>query len=81
MKELGTLRSLTNRLSRTKIGENLNDNYDNNKDFFISVVDIYIIVCLMEYFGMENQLFIPTKHVPVGFTCDEEKQYICEPML
>lgn len=74
VQELGTLRSLQNRLSRTKIGENLNDNYENNKDFFISVVDTYIIECLMEYFGMENQLSVPTKHVPVEFTCDEEKQ-------
>lgn len=37
-----------------KIGENLNDNYDNNKDFFILVVDVYIIECLIEYFGMDN---------------------------
>lgn len=36
-----------------KIGENLNDNYDNNKDFIL-VVDVYIIECLMEYFGMDN---------------------------
>lgn len=23
---------------------------------------------------MDNQLSVPTKHVPVEFTCDEEKQ-------
>lgn len=43
--------------------------------FFISVVDAYIVECLMEYFGMDNQLSVPTKHVPVEFTCDEEKQF------
>lgn len=56
-----------------KIGENLNDNYDNNKDFFILVVDIYIIECFMEYFGMENQFFVFIKYVFVEFICDEEK--------
>lgn len=56
-----------------KIGENLNDNYDNNKDFFILVVDVYIIECLMEYFGMENQFIVFIKYVFVEFICDEEK--------
>lgn len=56
-----------------KIGENLNDNYDNNKDFFILVVDVYIVECFMEYFGMENQFFVFIKYVFVEFICDEEK--------
>ena len=63
VQELGTLKSLQNRLSRMKIGENMNENYDNNRDFFISVVDAYIVECLMEFFGMENQNSQPTKNI------------------
>lgn len=37
-------------------------------------MDANIIECLIEYFGIENHLFVPTKHVPVGFTFDKEKQ-------
>ncbi|XP_061184242.1 uncharacterized protein LOC133192263 [Saccostrea echinata] len=74
VQEIGTLKSLQNRLSRTKIGENLNDNYDSNKDFFISVVDAYIIECIMEFFGMDDQHSRPTKHIPEEFGNDEEKQ-------
>ena len=57
-----------------KIGENMNENYDNNRDFFISVVDAYIVECLMEFFGMENQNSQATKHTPKEFTNDEEKK-------
>lgn len=39
----GTLSHLKNIISRTNVNENINTHYDADKDFFVSVVDMYIV--------------------------------------
>ncbi|XP_052066118.1 uncharacterized protein LOC127705808 [Mytilus californianus] len=74
--DIGTLKSLQDRLSRKNIGDNVNDHYEANKDFFISVTDMYIVECFLEFFGMEDKYSMPTKHVPPTFnTNDEMKEW------
>lgn len=72
--DLGTMKSLQNRISRTVVNANVNAHYDADKDFFISIVDVYIAELFMEHFGMEDANSRPTKNLPPEFTCDEEKQ-------
>ena len=70
----GTLKQMQNLISRSNVGENVNTNYDADKDFFISVVDVYIVECFMEYFGMTSMDGVPSKNAPPDFHSDEEKR-------
>ncbi|CAC5386827.1 unnamed protein product [Mytilus coruscus] len=70
--DIGTLKSLQDRLSRKNIGDNVNDHYEANKDFFISVTDMYIVECFLEFFGMGDKYSMPTKHVPPTFNTNDE---------
>ncbi|CAC5410860.1 unnamed protein product [Mytilus coruscus] len=65
--DIGTLKSLQDRLSRKNIGDNVNDHYEANKDFFISVTDMYIVECFLEFFWYGDKYSMPTKHVPPTF--------------
>ncbi|XP_076078863.1 uncharacterized protein LOC143048879 [Mytilus galloprovincialis] len=66
--ELGTLKSFQDRISRSNVGE------DADRDFFISVVDMHIVECILHYFGMESVSSVPTVHVPPSFNNLEEKR-------
>lgn len=45
----GTLSHLKNIISRTNVNENINNHYDADKEYFVSVVDMYIVECVLEY--------------------------------
>lgn len=74
VQDIGTLKSLQNRISRSNVGENVNTHYDADKDFFISVVDVYIVECFMEFFGMDDVNSTPTKHIPPDFEDVEQRK-------
>lgn len=70
----GSLRALQNIISRDNVNENIGAHYEADKDFFLSVVDVYIVELLLEYFGMETVYSTPTNHVPpTVFENDEQK--------
>lgn len=69
----GTLAHLKNIISRTNVSENINAHYDADKDFFVSVVDMYIVECVLEHFGMVDVNSAPSIHIPPQFMDDEEK--------
>ena len=68
-----TLAHLKNIISRTNVNENINSYYDADKDFFASVVDMYIVECVLEHFGMVDVNSAPPIHIPPQFMDDEEK--------
>ena len=70
----GTLKALQNRISRTNVGENINAHYDADKDFFISVVDMHIVECFMEFFGLDDVNSVPTKNIPPEFESEDAKK-------
>lgn len=45
----GTLSHLKNIISRTNVNENINNHYDADNEYFVSVVDMYIVECVLEY--------------------------------
>ena len=69
----GTLIQLQNLLNRTSVHENVTSHYDDDKDFFISVVDMYLVEFMLEFFGMDDIHSRPTKHQPPDFGSNEEK--------
>ncbi|XP_062575477.1 uncharacterized protein LOC134237384 [Saccostrea cucullata] len=70
----GTLSHLKNIISRTNVNENINTHYDADKDFFVSVVDMYIVECVLEYFGKPDVNSAPSKHILPEFADDEIKR-------
>lgn len=52
----GTLSHLKTIISRTNVNENINTHYDADKDYFVSVVDMYIVECVLAYFGIPRLL-------------------------
>lgn len=70
----GTLKSLQNRISRSNIGENVDTHYDADKDFFISVVDVHIVECFMEFFGMDDVNATPTRNTAPEFENEDHKR-------
>lgn len=52
----GTLSHLKNIISRTNSNENINTHFDADKDYFVSVVDMYIVECVLAYFGIPRLL-------------------------
>lgn len=74
VQDIGTLKSLQERISRSNVNENVNEHYDADKDFFISVTDMYIVECLLEFFGMDDVNSKPSKNIPPDFINDTEKK-------
>lgn len=70
---LGTLKSLQDRIARTNVKAEVKTAYNQDRDFFISVTDAYIVECLLTHFGMTDVLSMPTKHVPPTFDTEHEK--------
>ncbi|KAH3694232.1 hypothetical protein DPMN_081672 [Dreissena polymorpha] len=66
--ELGTMKCEATRIFRTSVNENVNENYDADKDFIVSYVDAYIVEAVMDYFGMDDPLSSPTRHCPLSQT-------------
>ena len=54
--------------------EDVKSHYDQDKDFFISVLDVYIVECVLNYFGMADTNGKPTKHIPPAFVNDQQKK-------
>lgn len=52
----GTLSHLKNIISRTNVNENINTHYDADNDYFVSVVVMYIVECVLAYFGIPRLL-------------------------
>ena len=52
----------------------MNAHYDADKDFFVSVVDVHIVECFMEFFGMQGVNDIPTKNSPPVFDNTDQKK-------
>ena len=70
----GTLRTLQNKISRDNVDDDINAHYDAAKAFFVSVVDVYTVEVILEYFGMDNIYSEPSSHaLPNVFENDEEK--------
>ena len=74
VQDIGTLKSLQDRISRTNVNQNINEHYDADKDFVISVTDMYLVECFLEFFGMEDVNARPTKHIPPEFSTIDEKR-------
>lgn len=72
--DIGTLKSLKDRIARTNVKAEVKAAYNQDRDFFISVVDVYITESLLTHFGMDDVLASPTKNVPPKFTSSEEKR-------
>ena len=70
---IGTLKSLQQRISRTNISTNVTSHYDEDRDFVISVVDMYIVELLMEHFGLTDIIDNPTRNIPPQFSSQEDK--------
>ena len=51
----------------------MNEHYDADKDFFVSVSDIHIVEMFLEYFGMDDEFSQPTRNVPPAFVSENEK--------
>lgn len=62
--ELGTMMCEATRLLRTSVNADVNEHYDADKDFIVSFVDCYIVEAVMDYFGMDDVLGVPTKNQP-----------------
>ena len=60
----GTMKNEQIRIKRTNIDPDVRKVYDQDSDFFVSFVDAYIVVALLEFFGMEDVHSPPTKHIP-----------------
>lgn len=54
----GILSYLKNIIFRINVNENINIYYDVDKDYFVFVVDMYIVECVLVYFGMFNINFV-----------------------
>lgn len=65
--DIGTMKCEQNRILRTKVNENINDNYDADKDFIVSFVDSYIVEAVLDYFGMTSASDVPKKNLPPPF--------------
>ena len=52
--DLGTMKSLQDRIQRTNVKLPVKDHYDHDKDFAISFVDAYIVEAILDYFGMDD---------------------------
>lgn len=48
----GILSYLKNIIFRINVNENINIYYDVDKDYFVFVVDMYIVECVLVYFGI-----------------------------
>ena len=71
---MGTLKSLQGSIYRINVNQNINGHYDADKDFVISVTDMFVVECLLEFFGMEDVNSQPTNNMPLEFNTTDEKR-------
>ena len=62
--EIGTLKFLQERLSRSCVNSDVKKAYDADKDFIIAVTDIYKALAIMNHFGMNVYTDGPIKNQP-----------------
>ena len=62
--EPGTLNGEKIRINRHDVHEDVKNNYDPDKEFFLSFCKAYLVEAICDFFGMENTKSVPTKHIP-----------------
>ena len=79
VKDFGTLKCFQERISRSNVSEDVKNHYDADKDFTVSVINVYIMECVLEFFGMKDVNSEPTKHIPPTLNFDnseDEKKWV-----
>lgn len=74
IQDIGTLKSLQDRISRSNVGSSVAEYYDEDRSFITSVVDMYIVELFMEHFGMADVLDNPTINKPPPFDSLDAKR-------
>jgi hypothetical protein len=73
--EPGTLYAEKVRLSRSDAnGDDVKNNYDHCRELAISLIDTYITVAAMKYFGMTTPESEPTKNFPIDMSLTETEK-------
>lgn len=75
--DVGTMFSMKLRVNRTNVNDDVHSNFDANKDFAISIIDVHILEAALTFFGMADGTSNPTLHVPPRFeNFEEQKQWV-----
>jgi hypothetical protein len=62
---------------RDNVKEDVKNNYDQDKHFFLSFLKAYIVEALCSFFGMSSKLDNPTKHlIPADLSKSERKLWV-----
>ena len=61
--EVGTLKFLQERMCRVSVNANVKKAFDADKDFIVSITDVYRLAAAMHHFGMDTYTDMPTKNV------------------
>ncbi|XP_062587879.1 uncharacterized protein LOC134249562 [Saccostrea cucullata] len=62
---------------RDNVKEDVKNNYDQDKDFFLSFLKAYVVEALCSFFGMNTKLDNPTKHIfPPDLSKAERKNWV-----
>jgi hypothetical protein len=70
---LGTMYAEQVRLNRHGVNENVKCHFAADSDFAVSYTNAVMIEATLHYFGMEDVLCTPTRHVPPTFQSDNER--------
>ncbi|OWF37960.1 hypothetical protein KP79_PYT14281 [Mizuhopecten yessoensis] len=62
--EVGTLNGEKVRIRRNDVHQDVKNNYDVDKDFFVSFTRDYIVDALCDFFGLDNPDKEPNKNIP-----------------
>ena len=77
--EKGTMKNEQEQIMRHNVHKDVKQNYDADKDFFLSFFHAYIVEAAIEFFGMDDRNSIPTKHVlPPNANNDEIATWVQE---
>ena len=58
--EVGSMKGEATRIHRRQIKEKVRDAYNEDKDYFLSFTNAYIVEAVCDYFGMDDHLSSPT---------------------
>ena len=75
--DIGTLKFMQERLSRSSVNADVSKAYDADKDFLMAVTDIYLAEAVMEHFGLDSYTSKPSKNVlPEGLTSEAKCKWL-----